>query len=154
MTPTVREGGLDDPRVQDLLLYHHREAHSRFPSGFAHALPPEGLRDPAIRFFAAWQDDALLGIAALRRIDANHAEVKSMRTHPRALRRGVARLLLDRVVDEARIDGFAQLSLETGATADFTAANALYEAFGFVDCDAFGGYPPSPHNRFMTLQLT
>ena len=149
----IREGGLDHPAVQDLLAYHHREAHRRFPAGFAHALPPDALRDPAIGFFSGWEDDALLGIAALKRLDADHAEVKSMRTHPDALRRGVARLLLGHILGEARARGHARISLETGTTADFVAANALYEAFGFVDRDAFGGYPPSPHNRFMTLAL-
>jgi putative acetyltransferase len=149
----IREGGLDEPQVQALLHYHHREARSRFPSEFAHALPPAALVDPAITFFAARDGDALLGIAALKRIDDGHAEVKSMRTHPEALRRGVARALLGRVVDQARERGFARLSLETGTSVDFVAANGLYEAVGFVDCLAFGDYPPSPYNRFMTLAL-
>ena len=149
----VRAGGLDDPAVQALLAYHHREAHSRFPSEFAHALPPGALRDPAVSFFAAWDGDALLGIAALKRIDDGHAEVKSMRTHPDRLRRGAARALLDRVIAEARAGGHARLSLETGTTDDFIAANTLYERAGFVECDAFGSYPASPYNRFMTLSL-
>ncbi len=42
---------------------------------------------------------------------------------------------------------------KTGTAASFAAANALYERFGFVDGPVFGGYPPSPHNRFMTLSL-
>jgi putative acetyltransferase len=151
---TIQSGGLDDPAVQALLAYHHREARRLFPSEFAHALPPEALHDPAVRFFSAWEDDALLGIAALKRIDDRHAEVKSMRTHPDRLRRGAARLLLDRVIAEARAGGYARLSLETGVGAPFVAANALYERAGFVDCAAFASYPPSPHNRFMTLALT
>ena len=149
----VRPGGLDHPAVQALLAHHHRDAHGRFPSGFAHALPPEALHDPAIGFFAAGDGDALLGIAALKRIDADHAEVKSMRTHPDQLRRGAARLLLDRLIAEARAAGYRRLSLETGTTPDFVAANALYERAGFVDCGAFGSYPASPYNRFMTLPL-
>ena len=149
----IREGGLDVPAVQDLLHYHHREAHSRFPSEFAHALPPDALVDAAISFFSAWDGGQLLGIAALKRIDAGHAEVKSMRTHPDALRRGVGRALMTRIVQEAKARGFERLSLETGVTEDFVAAGRLYESVGFSDCPAFGDYPPSPFNRFMTLAL-
>ena len=149
----IREGGLDHPAVQDLLAHHHPEAHRRFPVGFAYALPPDALRDPAISFFSGWKDATLLGVAALKRLDGDHAEVKSMRTHPDALRRGVARRLLGHLLGEARARGYARISLETGTTSDFVAANALYEAFGFVDREAFGEYPPSPHNRFMTLVL-
>lgn len=150
----IRAGGLDNPAVQALLAYHHREASRLFPSEFAHALPPGALHDPAVRFFSAWDGDELLGIAALKRMDSGHAEVKSMRTHPDRLRRGAARALLDRVIAEARAEGYAQLSLETGVGTPFVAANALYERAGFVDCEAFGHYPPSPHNRFMTMMLT
>ena len=154
----VREGGLDDARVQDLLAYHHREAHRRFPSEFAHALPPAALNDPAITFFAAWEGETLLGIAALKQFGdgegGGEAEVKSMRTHPDALGRGVGRALLARVIAKARAQGLARVSLETGTTADFAAAARLYESAGFTDCAAFGDYPPSAYNRFMTLALT
>lgn len=76
-----------------------------------------------------------------------------MRTHPDFLRCGVARALLERIATEARARGHRRLSLETGASPGYHAANRLYEAFGFVDGPVFGGYPPSPHNRFMFLQL-
>lgn len=76
-----------------------------------------------------------------------------MRTAPAALRRGVARSLLAHLVALARTRGYIRLSLETGTAPMFAAANRLYEAAGFVDCAAFGGYPESPHNRFMTLTL-
>lgn len=149
----VRVADPDLPAVAALLAYHHEQAHRLFPAGYAHALPPDRLRDPAITLFAGWDGDTLLGIAALKRIDGHQAEVKSMRTHPDHLRRGVARLLLDRVIAEARATGYTRLSLETGTTSDFVAANALYQRAGFVECDAFGSYPASPYNRFMTLAL-
>ncbi|WP_375380291.1 GNAT family N-acetyltransferase [uncultured Sphingomonas sp.] len=149
----VREGGLDDPVVTALLAFHHREAHNGFPSGFAHALDPAALRSPDIRFFAAWDGDALAGVGALRALGDGEAEVKSMRTDPAYLGRKVGRLILDGLIAAARADGHHRVNLETGVGPRFAAANALYERFGFVDRDAFGGYPPSPHNRFMTLIL-
>ena len=86
-------------------------------------------------------------------IDAHHAELKSMRTAPAHLRKGVARTMLDHLVATARAAGFRQLSLETGTAAMFAPANALYERYGFEECAAFGGYPASAHNRFMTMAL-
>ncbi len=150
----VRPADLDDPAVADLLRHHVAEAHRGFPREFAHALSIDGLRDPRIDLFAAWHGETLLGVGALRDLGGAHAEIKSMRTHPDRLRRGTARRLLDHLIAHARTRGHARISLETGTAPSFAPANALYEAFGFVDRDAFGGYPPSPHNRFMTLDLT
>ena len=149
----VREGGLDDPAVAALLAFHHREAHAGFPKGFAHALDPAALRSADIRFFTAWDGEALAGVGALRALGGGEAEVKSLRTGPAYLGRGVGRAILDRLIAAARADGHHRLNLETGVGPRFAAANALYERFGFLDRDAFGGYPPSPHNRFMILTL-
>ena len=149
----VREGGLDDARVEALLNHHRTEAHASTPTDNAHALDSSGLKAAGIRFFSAWDRDALCGVGALKQLGERHAELKSMRTHPDHLRKGVARAILDRIVAEARAAGFARLSLETGTAPMFAPANAMYERHGFVDCAAFGDYPASPHNRFMTLQL-
>ncbi len=149
----IREGGLGDPCVEALLHHHRTEARSTTPADNAHALDSSGLQAPGIRFFSAWEGDNLLGIGALKQIEDGHAELKSMRTHPNHLRKGVARTLLGHLAAEAQVAGFKQLSLETGTAPMFDAANALYELYGFEDCDAFGGYPASPHNRFMTLTL-
>ena len=157
MTPPaieVRAADVDEPAVADLLRFHMTEAHRGLPKGNAHALPLEALRDPAISLFAAWEGEMLLGVGAMRELDAGHAEIKSMRTHPERLRRGAARQLLSHLIALARARGYRRLSLETGTAASFTPANLMYEQFGFIDRDAFGGYPPSPHNRFMTLDLT
>lgn len=150
---TVREGGLGDPQVEALLHHHRAEARSSTPADNAHALDSSGLAVAGIRFFSAWDGEDMVGMGALKRIGDRHAELKSMRTHPHHLRKGVARAVLHRLIAEARAAGFRRVSLETGTAPMFDAANAMYELHGFVDCAAFGGYPPSPHNRFMTLQL-
>ena len=149
----LREGGLDHPAVVDLLAYHHRTAHAAMPPGYAYALDLAGLQAPEVSFWTLWDGDAPAGIGALRTFSENEAEIKSMRTAPTHLRRGVARALLTQLLALARERGHAQVSLETGTGPSFDAAGALYEAFGFVDCPAFGGYRPSPHNRYMTLTL-
>ncbi|WBH17361.1 GNAT family N-acetyltransferase [Sphingomonas radiodurans] len=149
----LREGGLDDPRVIALIAHHLAEARGSTPQDNAHAMGTEALRHPDISFWAAWEGEALLGVAALRQLSLNHGEIKSMRTAPEHVRRGVARALLAHLIALARTRGYSRVSLETGTALMFDAANRMYEAVGFVDGPAFGGYPESPHNRFMTLAL-
>lgn len=149
----LREGGLDDPRVLALVAHHQAEAHASTPSENAHAMNVDGLRHADISFWGLWEGEDLLGIAALRALASDHGEIKSMRTAPAHLRRGVARTLLTHLIALARTRGYTRVSLETGTAPMFEAANRLYEAAGFTDGPPFGGYPESPHNRFMTLSL-
>jgi putative acetyltransferase len=150
----IRDGGLDHPAVQSLLRLHLAGSHAETPAANAHALDLDGLRAAGIAFVTAWDDDTLLGMGALKQLDDGTGEIKSMRTAPGQLRRGVARAILFYLVGVARARDYPRLYLETGTAPLFAPANALYEAFGFVDGPVFGGYPPSPHNRFMTLPLT
>lgn len=146
-------GGLGYPRVQALIEHHLAEARGSTPADNAHAMGAAALDRPDISFWATWEGEDLLGIGALRRLDTDHAEIKSMRTAPAHLRRGVARSILAHLIALAREQGLARISLETGTAPLFDAANRMYEAAGFVDCAPFGGYPASAHNRFMTLAL-
>ena len=141
------------PDVLALLAVHHAFGRAHSPPENAHVLDAGGLSAPGVSFYVARVDGALAGFAALNELDPAHGEVKSMRTHPDALRRGVASALLAHLAAEARARGYRRLSLETGTAPAFHPANRLYEAFGFVDGPLFGGYPPSPHNRFMFLSL-
>ncbi len=147
----IVEGGLDDPRVQALVALHQRLAREATAEGFAFALDLSGLRVPGIRFFSAWDDDTLLGVGALKRLAPDHGEVKSMHIAQAARRRGVGTALLRHIVDQARAAGMARVSLETGTSAYFQAAVALYLAQGFEPCGPFGDYAASSENRFLTL---
>lgn len=146
----------DDPRaahVAALLAFHRIDALGDTPPAFRHSLGPEDLAQPGIVFWTAWRGDALAGICALKDLGDGSGELKSMRTAPGHLRHGVGRTMLGRVIETARARGHRRLLLETGTAPAFAPANALYESAGFTDCAAFGGYPASPHNRFMTLAL-
>jgi putative acetyltransferase len=90
----------------------------------------------------------------LKEIEPGHGEIKSMRTAPEALGRGVGGAMLAHIVAEARSRGYRRLSLETGSTPEFTAALRLYERDGFVPCGPFGGYPTSDFTRFFTRELS
>jgi putative acetyltransferase len=150
----VREGDLGDPQVEALLVHHRTESRASTPAENAHSMDPAALAAAAdITIFSAWDSVTLLGVCALREIDAMHGELKSMRTHPAHLRKGVGRAMLDHIVAVARQRGYRRISLETGTAPMFGPSNTMYDNYGFTDGPAFGGYPPSPHNRFMTLQL-
>ncbi len=97
--------------------------------------------------------DHVVGCGAIKRLDAGHAELKSMRTAPDRKRSGVASTLLGHIIAEASGRGFIQLSLETGSADFFLPARRLYEKFGFRYCEPFAGYRLDPSSVFMTRPL-
>jgi len=150
----IREGGLDQPAVADLLRLHLAGMAELSPPESVHALDLSGLKEPGVSFWAAWEGSDVLGCAALKALGEREGEIKSMRTAPAHLRRGVAAALLDHVISVARARGYRRLSLETGTDPAFEPAHAFYRSFGFTDCGAFADYPKDdPFSRFMSLAL-
>ena len=150
---TFHAGDLDSPDVLELLDLHFAAMRAASPPEACHVLPSDGLCDPAVTFWSAREDGALVGIGALKQIEPDHGEVKSMRTVPDHLGRGIGGRILAHIVGEARSRGYTRLSLETGSTPEFAGALRLYERDGFVPCGPFGGYPESPFTRFFTRAL-
>lgn len=147
---------LETPVQKDLELLHNRHTaamHADTPPGSIHMLPAAALAAPEIRFYVLRDAGVPLAMGALRRIDAQHAEIKSMHVLYEARGRGLARLLLDHMIAEARAQGVGRLSLETGAQASFAPARGLYRGAGFVDCPPFEGYGPDPMSVFLTRAL-
>ncbi|GGO98582.1 GNAT family N-acetyltransferase [Stakelama pacifica] len=150
----IVEGGLDDPQVQALLELHAAGMLAHSPRDSCHFLDLSGLRIPSVTFWTVWDGDVVAGCGALKALDAAHGEIKSMRTHPDHLRRGVGAMLLTHIIATARARGYQRLSLETGSGASFEPAHKLYRAAGFTDCAAFGDYKDGdPFSRFLTLTL-
>ena len=146
----------DDPRAPDvraLLERHAAWARAQTPPEDAHALDPDQLAEPGVVFFSYRRDGELLGVAALKRLDDGHAEVKSMHTVESARGTGVGGALLRHLLDVARSSGYERVSLETGAMEQFAAARALYENAGFAECEPFGDYRHSRNSVYMTLAL-
>jgi putative acetyltransferase len=149
----IKIDDLRDERVQALLAFHLREMHASSPPGAVFALDHAGLTAPGITVWTGWNDNALLGVGALKMIDGSLAEIKSMRTHPDHLRTGVAAELLHHIIAEARRRGVRRLALETGSGAAFEPALSLYRKAGFVNGPAFGDYLQSDFNQFLHLSL-
>jgi putative acetyltransferase len=149
----IFEGELDREDVRALLAQHFAEMRAGSPPEACHVLPGDGLKDPDIRFFTLREGGALLGCGALKRLAGDHAEVKSMRTTDAALGRGVGQALLDHLLETASRQGMMRVSLETGSTKQFAAANRLYEKNGFKRTEAFGNYPDTPWTHFYTRMV-
>jgi putative acetyltransferase len=150
---TFHEGELGRDDVRALLDFHFAEMRGNSPPEACHVLPTDGLAGQEISFWSVREDGHLLGIGALKELSDDHGEIKSMRTAPGALGRGVGTAMLSHILGEARRRGYRRVSLETGCTEPFAAALRLYEREGFVPCGPFGGYPDTPFTRFFTLEL-
>ncbi|MDT0460639.1 GNAT family N-acetyltransferase [Streptomyces sp. DSM 41527] len=144
---------LSGPEIARFLQEHVQQMRSLTPLESKHALDLDSLRKPAITFWSVSDGDSLVGCGAIKRLDAGHAELKSMRTRPARQRSGVASLLLEHIIAEARRMRFTRLSLETGAAEFFLPARRLYEKFGFRECAPFADYRPDPNSTFMTRAL-
>lgn len=150
----IVEGGLDDSRVIELLRTHLSRATAETAPGSAHALDLSGLHVPEITFWSAWDDEVVVAVGALKRLSADHGEVKSMHTAEGMRRRGVGSAMLAHIVAAANARAMARVSLETGAWPFFAPARALYARHGFVECGPFGDYQQDPNSVFMTLTLS
>ncbi|GAA5032874.1 GNAT family N-acetyltransferase [Microbacterium fluvii] len=153
ITIDIRPDDLTGEATRQLVAFHLDGMHATSPADSCHALDVDRLRDPAITFWSAWVQGEIAGIGALKQLDAERAELKSMRVDDRFRGTGVGRRMLHHIVAEARARSFRSLWLETGTAPEFDAARRLYESEGFVECGPFDTYVPDRHSVFMTLAL-
>lgn len=144
---------LSDPQVIAMIGAHQRDMFAISPPGTSFALDVSGLQGPEITLVGAWKGEDLISIGALKRLAGSGAEVKSMRTRSDHLRCGAAGAVLTALIDAARRMGLRRISLETGTSAAFAPAIALYARHGFKPGPAFAGYVNGPHNQCYHLDL-
>lgn len=149
----IREDDLTSAAIAELLRLHLDEMHQWSPPESVHAMPIERLRAPDVTFYAAWDADRLAACGALKRLDARHGELKSMRAHPEYRGRGAGKAMLAHLLAEARARGYSRVSLETGRPDAFLPARQLYESHGFTECPPFGNYTEDPFSLCMTREL-
>lgn len=141
------------PDLELLFQRHTADMHADTPPESIHMMDKAALAGPGIRFFVLRDGGEPLAMGAYKRIDAGHAEIKSMHVLTEARGRGLSKAMLEHLVAEARKDGYSRLSLETGVQPTFIAARALYERAGFQNCPPFEGYWDDPNSVFMTKVL-
>src|SRR5688500_8853181 len=103
----IVEDNLTGPQVVALLAFHLEEMHRLSPPCKVHAMPVERLREPDVTFYSAWDGDRLAAVGALREIDAERGELKSMRATPEYRGKGAGEAILVHLVAEARRRGYS-----------------------------------------------
>lgn len=153
----IRQGGLNDPRVARFLGEHLQDMRRTSPPESVHALDLDALSRPEVTFWTLWLGEGpgatLAGTGALKQLAPDHAELKSMRVHGALRGQGLAKRLLEHIVEHARNAGIRRLSLETGSQPFFEPARTLYQRQGFEPCPPFGDYRDDPNSQFFTRSL-
>ncbi len=146
----IKIDDLSSAEIAAFLNEHVQDMRSVSPPESTHVLDLAELRGPEITFWACREAGRIVGCCALKKIDREHGEVKSMRTANALRRQGIACRLLEHLIREAEIRGFRRLSLETGAMDFFEPARRLYGKFGFERCEPFSTYKDDPNSVFFT----
>ena len=148
------EGNFVNPEVHDLLIKHFIELRSVSPEGSAHVLDIPGLKDSSIKFWSLWDDDELMGIGALKFLNKEHGEFKSIRVNDKFRSKGYGLKVINHLIDEAKKLNIKKLSLETGAGKFFSPARKLFIKSGFKVCAPFSHYEEDINSVYMNLQIS
>lgn len=146
----------ESPLAADLSLLftrHTADMHAQTPPESVYMLDAGDLATADVRFFVLREAGIAIAMGAIKRIDAGHAEIKSMHVLEEVRGKGHSRRMLAQLIAAARQSGYSRLSLETGVEAIFIPARQLYEKVGFIKCGPFEGYHDDPNSYFMTLAL-
>ena len=111
---------------------------------------PGAYAPPSGRLLLAKLDGAPCGCIALQAIDSATCEMKRLYVRPACRGTGIGRLLIARLLDEARAIGYRTICLDT--LPSMTRAAAMYEQLGFTEIPPYR-HNPVPGTRFMSLSL-
>ena len=134
------EGNFDNTKVNNLLKKHFIELRSVSPAGSTHVLDVEGLKDPSIKFWSLWENEKLIGCGALKFLDSQHGEFKSIRVADEFRKKGFGEKIIFHLIEEAKKLKIKKISIETGSGNFFKSARELFKKFGFEPCEPFAHY--------------
>ena len=127
-------GNFDNSEVNELLIKHFIELRAASPKGSAHVLDIPGLKVPSIKFWSLWENDRLVGCGALKFLDNEHGEFKSIRIHNNFRHQGNGVSVINHLINEAKKLNIKKLSIETGAGDFFKPARRLFIRSGVKTC--------------------
>jgi putative acetyltransferase len=148
------EGNFDNPEVHELLIKHFIELRSVSPEGSTHVLDIDGLKDPSIKFWSLWEKNDLMGSGALKFLDKEHGEFKSIRVSDKFRGQGNGSKVIEHLINEAKRLDIRRLSLETGAGNFFLTARKLFNSCGFEPCEPFSHYKSDINSVYMTMLIS
>ena len=144
------EGNFDNFEVNELLKKHFIELRAASPEGSAHVLDIPGLKIPSIKFWSLWKDEKLIGCGALKFLDHDHGEFKSIRVHNDFRKKGYGIKVINHLIYEAQKLNIKKLSIETGAGDFFIPARKLFDKCGFEICEPFAHYRKDINSIYLT----
>ena len=147
------EGNFDHPNVNILLKKHFIELRAASPEGSAHVLDIPGLQKPSIKFWSLWEDDQLVGCGALKFLDKDHGEFKSIRIEANFRGKGNGIKVINHLIEEVKKLKIKRLSIETGAGKFFAPARKLFDNCGFKPCEPFAHYKEDVNSLYLTKLL-
>ena len=147
------EGNFDDPEVNELLNKHFVELRSVSPAGSTHVLDIAGLKDQTIKFWSFWDNNDLIGCGALKFLDKNHGEFKSIRVSDKFRKKGNGEKIFSHLIAESKKLQIKKISIETGTGLFFKSARKLFIKIGFVSCEPFAHYKNDPNSCFYTKNI-
>ena len=147
------EGNFDHPEVNELLTKHFIELRAASPEGSAHVLDIPGLKDKSIKFWSLWQDEMLMGCGALKFLEKDHGEFKSIRIHVNFRRMGNGVNVINHLINEAQKLNIKKISIETGAGEFFKPARKLFKQCDFEICDPFAHYKEDINSVYLTKSI-
>ena len=147
------EGNFDHPEVNSLLVKHFIELRSVSSEGSAHVLDITGLKNPTIKFWSLWEDEELMGCGALKFLDKEHGEFKSIRIEDSFREKGHGIKVINHLIDEAKKLKIKKLSIETGAGKFFAPARKLFNNCGFKPCKPFAHYKEDVNSLYLSKLL-
>ena len=145
------EDNFDNLEVHDLLSKHFIELRAASPEGSAHVLDISGLKDSSIKFWSLWQNEILMGCGALKFLDKEHGEFKSIRIHDNFRKKGNGIKVANHLINEAKKLNIKRLSIETGAGDFFKPARKLFKHCGFETCKPFAHYKEDINSVYLTM---
>ena len=147
------EGNFDNPEVDKLLRKHFIELKSVSPAGSTHVLDIDGLKNPSIKFWSLWENEKLMGCGALKFLNENHGEFKSIRVADQYRGKGYGQKIITHLIAEAKKLKIKKISIETGSGKFFKSARILFKNFGFKKCEPFSHYKNDPNSCYMKLEI-
>ena len=144
------EGNFDNQEVHKLLVKHFIELRAASPEGSAHVLDIPGLKVSSIKFWSLWQNEMLMGCGALKFLDKEHGEFKSIRIHNDFRNQGNGINVINHLINEAKKLNINRLSIETGAGDFFIPARKLFKKCGFETCKPFAHYKEDVNSVYLT----
>jgi putative acetyltransferase len=122
----------------------HQNNHLEFANIPGKYAAPEGC------ILLAERDREIDGCVSLKKVDSEICEMKRLYVRPRARGARLGFNLIERVIGEARLIGYAEMRLDV--LEEFTQAKRLYAAFGLVPAEPIS-FNPLLGTEFLGLKL-